>query len=150
FPPRRRHCPLAASRKHQGHSGLQGPRRQPRPPGPARPPPTPGPPARTARSPPARTARSPPDRTHSKGNAPDPHPCRWERARAGVVALTSLAAVALRDGGEGGLGLPGHVGVGAAVTARVEDLDDARAGQVQVATGIAAWAVRQAVKREEE
>jgi hypothetical protein len=49
------------------------------------------------------------------------------------------------DGGERGLGLPGHVGVGLAAPV-LEDLDHAAAGQVQVGVGVAA--VRQVVAGE--
>src|SRR5262249_57456847 len=50
---------------------------------------------------------------------------------------------------EGGLGLPGQIGVGVAVTV-FEDLDDAGAGQVEVVAGVAVGAVGKAVEREEK
>lgn len=57
--------------------------------------------------------------------------------------------VALGDGREGGLGFPGHVGIGVSV-AVLEDLDYARTGQVEVVAGITIGTVRMALEREEE
>jgi hypothetical protein len=53
------------------------------------------------------------------------------------------------DRGEGGLGLPRHVGVGVAV-ATFEDLDDPDAGQVEVVTWVTVGPVGVAVESEEE
>ena len=72
-----------------------------------------------------------------------------EASQQGERYLMRLAAVVLGDGGEGGLGLPGHVGVGIS-SAALQHLDDAQAGQIQVETGIAIGAGRKAVEREEE
>jgi len=63
-----------------------------------------------------------------------------------AVCVVWSAAVVLGEGGEGGLGFPGHVGVGVSVAA-LEHLDDARAGQIQVVAGIAIEAVRKIVER---
>src|SRR5262249_45546200 len=76
-----------------------------------------------------------------------PHPARGPRHTGPRDG--SVRAVVRGDGGERGLRLPAHIGIGNTVTVLV-DLHDAVAGQVQVVARVAIGAVLMTVQGEEK